>query len=159
MGIQFKNKDKEINSTDIKPYSSEEEEIILIQCSMYFDTDVEKNMALIGYYMCRNRSDTAKTLSLELMYLESTLSEYIKNNKSKLLNKRFESVVRYVSCENIVKSKIEEINIGGLAIVSNTDGEIEFFFENISEGMDYATSMDNDKYHLETYVFKTYNKE
>ena len=158
MGIQFKNKEEKTYPISIKQ-TSNEEEIILIQCSMYFDTDVEKNMALIGYYMCRNRADAAKTLSLELMYLESTLSEYVKNKKSKLVNKRFESVLRYVSGKTIIKSETEENDIGGLAIVSNTDGEIKFFFESINEGMDYASSMDTNKYHLETYVFKTYNKE
>ena len=158
MGIPFKNKEKEKTSPINTDQYSSEEEIILIQCSMCFDTDVEKNMALLGYYMCRNRADAARTLSLELMYLESTLSEYIKN-KSKLVNKRFESILRYVSGKNIVKSKNKENNIGGVAIVSNIDGEIEFFFENITEGMDYASSMDTEQYHLETYVFKTYNKE
>ena len=141
--------------------SDSRNEILLLQTTLYFNTDKEKNMALIGNYVFKNRSDFEKTLLSEFICLEETLKEYVKNNNSTLINKRFESLLRYVSEKDIInKYDSDAQDIGGLAIISKENGEILKYFEDVNDGLEYVSqgNMNEENEFFETFGYKTFEE-
>lgn len=154
--VIFKTKDSgEIKTTDTT------KEILLLQITLYFNTDKEKNMALIGTYVFKNRSDFEKTLLSEFGCLEETLKEYVKNNNSTVINKRFESLLRYVSEKDIInKYDPDAQDIRGLAIISKENGEILKYFEDANDGLEYVSqgNMNEENEYFETFGYKTFEE-